>query len=117
MKSPFRPSRAPDPAILDDHRLLLRSLERRGLIRGGLSLGALSMLTGCDVSHEGAVERALLAISAFNDRVQSLLFDPDHLAPTYPASMVLKPPRFNAYSTSWTSSRSTDRTGGWSSPA
>ena len=97
MKSPFRPSRAPDPAILDDHRPLLRSLQRRGLIRGGLSLGALSALTGCDVDHEGSVQKALLAISAFNDRVQALLFDPQHLAPTYPASMVLKPPRFNAY--------------------
>ena len=32
-----------------------------------------------------------------NDRVQQALFDPTHLAPTYPASMVLKPPKFNAY--------------------
>ena len=97
MKSPFRPVAPPDPAILDDHRPLLRSLERRGLIRGGLSLGALALLTGCDVSKTGAVEQALLAMSAFNDRVQAWLFDPDKLAPTYPASMVLKPPRFNAY--------------------
>ena len=40
---------SPDPAILDDHRPLIRSLERRRLIRGGLSLGALTMLTGCDL--------------------------------------------------------------------
>ena len=97
MRSLFRPAARPDPAILDDHRLLLHALERRGLIRGGLSLGALTMLTGCDVSQEGSVEKGLRAISAFNDRVQALLFDPEHLAPTYPASMVLKPPRFNAY--------------------
>ena len=97
MKSLFRPDTIPDPAILDDHRPLIRSLERRGLIRGGLSLGALTMLTGCDLKTPQSVERGLRAISAFNDRVQALIFDPDKLAPTFPASMVLKPPRFNAY--------------------
>ncbi len=97
MRSPFRPAKLPDPAILDDHRPLVRSIERRGLIRGGLSLGALTMLTGCDVSTSGSVEKGLRAISAFNDDIQALLFDPTRLAPTYPASMVLKPPKFNAY--------------------
>ena len=96
-RSPFRPARVPDPATLDDHRPLIRSLQRRGVIRGGLSLGALTMLTGCDVDDSSAVGRALRAISGFNDRVQAALFDPDKLAPTYPASRVLKPPRFNAY--------------------
>ena len=97
MKSPFRPHEIPDPAILDDHRPLISSLQRRGLIRGGLSLGALAMLTGCDVDRPASVEAALLAISRLNDRVQALLFDPNKLAPTYPASMILKPPKFNAY--------------------
>ena len=77
MRSPFRPAVAPDPALLDDHTSLLRSLERRGLIRGGISLGALIMLTGCDIKRPEAVESALLAISALNDRVQGLLFDPE----------------------------------------
>lgn len=97
MKSMFRPARRPDPAILDDHKPLLRTLQRRGLIRGGISLGALTMLTGCDASDSGAVGRALRAVSAWNDRVQAAIFDPDKLAPEYPASRVLKPPRFNAY--------------------
>jgi DMSO/TMAO reductase YedYZ molybdopterin-dependent catalytic subunit len=97
MRSPFRPEVVPDAAILDDHKPLIRGLERRGLIRGGLSLGALIMLTGCDVERPESVESALLAISRFNDAVQALLFDPNKLAPEYPASMVLKPPRFNAY--------------------
>lgn len=97
MRSPFRPAKLPNPAILDDHRKLLRSLERRHLIRGGLSLGALTMLTGCDVDSSGSVQRALLAISSFNDGAQALLFNPNRLAPTYPESMVLKPPKFNAY--------------------
>ena len=97
MTSPFRPETLPDPAILDDHRPLIRSLERRRLIRGGLSLGALAMLAGCDVRRPKSVEAALLAMRDLNDGVQALLFDPNKLAPTYPASMVLNPPKFNAY--------------------
>ena len=97
MKSPFRPDKVPDASLLDDHRSLIRSLERRGLIRGGLSLGALVMLTGCDVKRPESVESALLAISRLNDSVQAWLFDPNKLAPTYPASMILRPPKFNAY--------------------
>jgi DMSO/TMAO reductase YedYZ molybdopterin-dependent catalytic subunit len=97
MRSSFRPDEIPDAAILDDHKPLIRSLERRGLIRGGLSLGALVMLTGCDAKRPEAVESALLAISRLNDDVQALLFNPNKLAPTYPASMILRPPKFNAY--------------------
>jgi len=97
MKSPFRPGTLPDANLLDNHRPLLRALERRQLIRGGLSLGALTMLTGCDFQKPASVEAALRKISAFNDGVQAVLFDPSKLAPTYPASMVLKPPKFNAY--------------------
>ena len=97
MRSLFRPERRADPAILDNHKPLIRSLERRGVLRGGLSLGALTMLTGCDVSNDASVQSALQAVSTFNDRVQAWLFDPNHLAPTYAASTVLKPPRFNAY--------------------
>jgi DMSO/TMAO reductase YedYZ molybdopterin-dependent catalytic subunit len=97
MKSPFRPDSIPDESILNDDRSLIRSLERRGVIRGGISLGALVMLTGCDVMRPEAVESALLAISRFNDGVQAWLFNPNKLAPTYPASMILRPPKFNAY--------------------
>jgi hypothetical protein len=46
MKSLFRPATPPDPAILDDHAGLIRAMQRRGLLRGGISLGALTMLTG-----------------------------------------------------------------------
>jgi DMSO/TMAO reductase YedYZ molybdopterin-dependent catalytic subunit len=97
VKSPFRPKTPPDSAILDNHAGQIRLLERRGLIRGGLSLGALAMLTGCDVTSDISVDKGLRLMSAWNDRVQAALFDPNHLAPTYPASMILKPPKFNAY--------------------
>ena len=97
IRSPNRPLDVPDPAILDDHRPLVQMIERRGFLRGGLSLGALTMLTGCDVSSSTSVGKALRQVSYFNDRVQQALFDPNRLAPTYPASMVQRPPRFNAY--------------------
>ncbi|MBV9076850.1 MAG: molybdopterin-dependent oxidoreductase [Methylobacteriaceae bacterium] len=97
MRSPFRPDRVPDPAILDDHRPALRALERRGFLRGGLSLGALTMLTGCDVSDSSSIGQALKAVNVLNDRVQEVLFSSTKLAPEYPESRVLKPPRFNAY--------------------
>lgn len=97
MRSSFRPARVPDPAILDNHQPLIRTLQRRGLLRGGLSLGALTMLTGCDLADNASIQSALRAVSGFNDRVQAALFDPSKLAPEYPASRVLKPPRFNVY--------------------
>ena len=37
------------------------------------------------------------AVSQFNDEVQELMFRPNHLAPTFSESQVVKPPRFNAY--------------------
>jgi hypothetical protein len=97
MKPPFRPNRIPDASILDGHRYMIPAVERRGVIRGGLSLGALVMLTGCDVRRPESVESALLTISRFNDSVQEFLYNPNKRAPTYPASMILRSPRFNAY--------------------
>lgn len=97
MKSNFRPKDTPDASALEIHLPLIRSLERRGLLRGGLTLGALVALTGCEPKRPESVQAALLAISRFNDRFQALLFNPDKLAPTYPASMIMRPPKFNAY--------------------
>jgi DMSO/TMAO reductase YedYZ molybdopterin-dependent catalytic subunit len=97
MRSRFRPKDFSSAGALDLHRPLIKTLERRGLLRAGFSLGALTMLAGCDVKRPEAVEAALLAISRMNDGVQALLFDPNHLAPTYPESMILRPPKFNAY--------------------
>ncbi|MEB0141472.1 molybdopterin-binding protein, partial [Undibacterium sp. CCC2.1] len=39
----------------------------------------------------------LWAMSRWNDRVQSMLFRANHLAQTYPASMITKPYPFNAF--------------------
>ena len=93
------PARAPvrPPVRADDLRPRLRTLERRLLLRGGLSVGALSLLTGCNLGDGDAVDRVLWTMSRFNDRVQSWLFDPNKLAPTYPASAITDPFPFNAY--------------------
>ena len=90
--------RPPRPPIrLDEHRTALRRVERRMLLRGGLSLGALTLLTGCNLQDGDTVDKVLWAMSHFNDRVQALLFDPNRLAPTYDASRITKPFPFNAF--------------------
>lgn len=93
--SKFRPAVAPDQSIMDSP--LVHEINRRGLLRGTLSLGALAMLGGCGHSNAPAIDGVLRAISRFNDQVQAWMFDPNRLAPTYPEAMVLKPPRFNAF--------------------
>jgi len=70
---------------------------RRAFLQRSLSLGGLSLLSGCAVVDEESVEHALLKVSRFNDKVQAWLFDPDRLAPTYPDSMITRPFPFNAY--------------------
>ncbi|WP_407531112.1 molybdopterin-dependent oxidoreductase [Methylobacterium oryzisoli] len=72
-------------------------LSRRRLLGGGVTLGALTLLTGCDVSDHDAVQAALQKVSAWNDRVQATLFGPDRLAPTFPESMAVKDFRYNAW--------------------
>ncbi|HEX9448890.1 MAG TPA: molybdopterin-dependent oxidoreductase [Dongiaceae bacterium] len=96
-RSLFRPQGGTDQSVLAENSKLLEAIDRRQVLRGTLSLGALSLLTGCDVSNRSAVQSVLRAVSAFNDGVQGLLFNPNKLAPTYAASQVVKPPRFNAY--------------------
>ena len=78
----------------------LRRIEqpaRRMFLRRSLTLGGLSLLTGCAIIDEDSVEPALMKVSRFNDKVQGWLFDPKRLAPTYPESMITRPFPFNAY--------------------
>jgi DMSO/TMAO reductase YedYZ molybdopterin-dependent catalytic subunit len=72
-------------------------LARRQLLRGGLSLGAVTLLSGCDVSDSDAVQRALHAMSAWNDRVQAWLFGGDRLAKEYAEAEVAPVFRYNAF--------------------
>ena len=70
--------------------------DRRGFLKAGLSLGALSLLTGCDLTDNEAAQRLLWNMSWWNDRVQGWLFNPHRLAPTYPESAVDRVFRFPA---------------------
>ena len=82
-----------------DHLTQLRTLERRHLLRGTLSVGALAMLTGCGTlsTHDGLFDRMLWAMLRFNDRMQALLFDPNRLAATFRPDQITRPFKFNAY--------------------
>src|ERR1700739_409114 len=93
----FRPQNPAGRAAITRGRALVDDFNRRKVLRGALTLGALTFLTGCDVSEEPSVQDALRAVSSWNDGVQAAIFRPDHLAPTFSPSQVVKPPRFNAY--------------------
>ncbi|MDB5399081.1 MAG: hypothetical protein QOD93_4499 [Acetobacteraceae bacterium] len=71
--------------------------ERRGLLQRGFSLGALTMLTGCDVSDNDAVQSFLARFSEWNDRVQAALFSGQRLAPTFSETQAVKNFRYNAW--------------------
>lgn len=75
----------------------IENIERRLFMRRGLSLGALALLSGCDVTDTEAVQKALFAMSRWNDRVQGWLFDPRKLAPEFPETAITDPFPFNAF--------------------
>ncbi|CAB3766679.1 molybdopterin-dependent oxidoreductase [Paraburkholderia solisilvae] len=79
----------------------LARASRRGFLRRTLSLGGLALLSGCDLSSHSGVDAALETMLRFDDRVQAALFDRRRLAPTYPASAITRPFRFNAYYPEW----------------
>jgi DMSO/TMAO reductase YedYZ molybdopterin-dependent catalytic subunit len=79
----------------------LERLRRRGFLRNALSLGGLTLLTGCDLSTHSGVDAALEAIVRFDDRVQAALFGRQRLAATYKASAITRPYRFNAFYAEW----------------
>ena len=75
----------------------LINVERRLFLRQGLSLGALSLLAGCELTDQESVQRVLMAMSGWNDRAQEWLFNPNRLAPEFPESRITKPFPFNGY--------------------
>jgi hypothetical protein len=83
--------------LIKDAAKLLPDPSRRLFLRGAAGLGAITMLTGCDIVDSLSAENALMAMSRFNDRVQALIFNPNKLAPTYPESAITRPFPFNAY--------------------
>src|SRR3954468_8768610 len=93
-----RTNRQVDAGLLvRDAAKLLPDPSRRLFLRGGASLGALTLLTGCDIVDGPSSERALRVIAEFNDWVQARLFNPNRLAQTYPESAIKRPFPFNGY--------------------
>ena len=76
---------------------LTKGIERRLFLRQTLSVGALALLTGCDISDNDQVQRILRFMSRWNDRAQAFLFHREALAPTYAESDVVHDFRYNAY--------------------
>lgn len=74
----------------------VRQLERRLLLRRGLTLSSAWLLAGCDVTNQAPVDGTLRVVSRFNDWVQAVLFQPGKLAPTYAESEAVRDFRFNA---------------------
>src|SRR5574337_265986 len=103
------PIKTPAPAALDKRAILEEAVQRlaapgrRDFLRRSLTLGGLSLLTGCTLTDRPAVQAALSRISRLNDDAQAWLFDPHRLAPTYPESMITRPFPFNARSEEHTS--------------
>ena len=76
---------------------LVSQIERRLFLRQTLSVGALALLTGCDISDQDGVQKVLHAMSRWNDRAQAFLFRRQALAPTFAESDVVHNFRYNAF--------------------
>src|SRR3984957_11492735 len=83
--------------LVKDATRMMPDPTRRRFIAGGASLGALTLLTGCDVLDSSSAEELLKRVSKFNDAFQAFIFNPDAMAPTFPESAITKPFPFNAY--------------------
>jgi DMSO/TMAO reductase YedYZ molybdopterin-dependent catalytic subunit len=83
---------------LENHQgPLLASIERRLFLKRGLSLGALSLLAGCELTEDESVQKVLTSMSRWNDGVQAKIFSPQRLAPEFPESRITQPFPFNAF--------------------
>jgi DMSO/TMAO reductase YedYZ molybdopterin-dependent catalytic subunit len=76
---------------------VVESIERRLFLRQSLSVGALALLTGCNISDDDNVQRVLKFMSRWNDRAQGFLLRRQALAPTFAESDVVRDFRYNAY--------------------
>ena len=84
------------PSLLE-RKPIVTGIERRSFLRQTLSLGALTLLVGCDISDQDEVQAILKVMSRWNDRAQEFLFRRQALAPTYAQSDVVHDFRYNAY--------------------
>src|SRR5258708_432271 len=97
MSNARKPAPLDRASILIDVRRELAMPSRRLFTQRALTLGGLSLLTGCSLTDDASVNRFLMSVSRFNDRVQAWLFDPERLAATYTEAQLTRPFPFNAY--------------------
>ena len=83
--------------LIKDAGKLMPDPMRRQFLRGAVGLGALTLLTGCNIIDGDTAENVLRRVSEFNDGAQALLFSQTKLAPSYPESAIARPFPFNAY--------------------
>jgi DMSO/TMAO reductase YedYZ molybdopterin-dependent catalytic subunit len=76
---------------------VIAGIERRLFLRQTFSLGALTLLTGCDITNNDQVQSILKLMSRWNDRAQAFLFSDQRLAPTFAESDVVHDFRYNAF--------------------
>ena len=86
----------PDAPGIERPKLTV-DVDRRKFLRNGMSLGALTLLTGCDISDNDVVQQMFARVSRWNNFVQEELFSGTKLAPEYPESMAVKNFRYNAW--------------------
>ena len=86
-----------DPSVLSPRSPHVRLLQRRLFLKQAMSVGGLSLLSGCSLTDAESVQRVLSAMSHWNDGVQAALFRLNRLAPTYPESAITQPFPFNAF--------------------
>jgi hypothetical protein len=77
--------------VLKDAARLLPRPSRRPFLRNATGLGALALLTGCDIVDARSAVRALRIVSDFNDWVQARPFNPNRLAETYSEGAITRP--------------------------
>jgi DMSO/TMAO reductase YedYZ molybdopterin-dependent catalytic subunit len=97
MKPPIKRSSGLDHGLLKRSATQIELVERRLFLKGAFSMGALALLSGCDLTNNETVEQALWTMSRWNDRVQAKLFRRSRLAPEYPESAITEPFPFNAF--------------------
>ena len=99
MIKPKTPAGPLGELVVRDALKVMNAPTRRHFLQRGLTLGGLALLTGCDIriSNQPSIERALRAVSRFNDMAQAALFSPTRLAATYSEADITRPFPFNAF--------------------
>lgn len=84
-------------SLADFSQREIADLQRRLFMKRSLSMGAITLLSGCNVTNPESVQKVLTSMSRWNDSVQGWIFDPSRLAPEFPESAITRPFPFNAY--------------------